>query len=221
MANRVREIFTVAVRDFRFGWRQLVLTDVAYKVAAFALLLPLAGLALRGFLALSGNPAVADMDILFFVLSPLGLITIIVVGAIILAVVELEVACLMIIGFSAAQKSRIGALEAFRLVAGKAVPILFLGMRLLGRVLLLAAPFLAAGGGVFLWLLTDYDINYYLAETPPVFWTAVVLIGAILLAMAGVLLPRLLGWSYAIPLLVPEGLPESEVLQSPLSNPGA
>ena len=56
-------------------------------------------------------------------------------------------------------------------------------MRMLGRVLLLAAPFLAAGGGVVLWLLTDYDINYYLAETPPVFWTAVGLIGAILLAM--------------------------------------
>ena len=213
MVIGVREIFAAALRDFRFGWRQLVLTDVAYKVAAFALLLPLSGLALRGFLALSGNPAIADMDILFFALSPLGLITIIVVGAIILAVLVLELACLMTIGFGAEQKSRIGALEAFRLVAGMAVPILFLGMRVLGRVLLMATPFLAAGGGVFLWLLTDYDINYYLAETPPVFWAAVVLIGAILLAMAGVLLPRLLGWMYAIPLLVLEGAPESEVLR--------
>ncbi len=213
MADRVREIFAAALRDFRFGWRQLVLTDVAYKVAAFALLLPLSGLALRGFLALSGNPAIADMDILFFALSPLGLITIIVVGTIILAVLVLELACLMIIGFDAEQKSRIGALEAFQLVARMAVPIVFLGMRVLGRVLLMAVPFLAAGGGVFLWLLTDYDINYYLAETPPVFWAAVVLIGAILLAMAGVLLPRLLGWIYAIPLLVLEGAPESEVLR--------
>ena len=213
MANRVREIFAAALRDVHFGWRQLVLTDVAYKVAAFALLVPLSGLALRGFLVLSGNPAIADMDILFFALSPLGLITIIVVGAIILAVLALELACLMTIGFSAQQKSPISALEAFRLVAGLAVPILFLGMRVLGRVLLMAAPFLAAGGGVFLWLLTDYDINYYLAETPPVFWAAVVLIGAILLAMAGVLLPRLLGWMYAIPLLVLEGAPASEALR--------
>ncbi len=213
MANRVREIFVAALRDFRFVWRQLVLTDVAYKVAAFVVLLPLAGLALRGFLVLSGNPAIADLDILFFALSPLGLLTIIVVGAIILAVLVLELACLMIIGFGAAQKTRIGALEAFRLVAGMAVPIVFAGMRVLGRVLLLAAPFLAAGGGVFLWLLTDYDINYYLAETPPVFWAAVGLIGVILLAMAGVLLPRLLGWLYAIPLLVLEGASGSEVLR--------
>ncbi len=213
MASSVNQCFAAAWRSFRFSWKQLLLTDLAYKAAALAVLVPLSGLALRGFLALSGNPAVADMDLLSFALSPLGLLTIIVMGAIILAVVVLELACLMAIGFAAAQQTHLGALEALRLAADLALPILGFGMRMLGRVLLLAAPFLAAGGGVFLWLLTDYDINYYLAETPPVFWTAVGLIGAILLAMVAVLLPRMLGWMYAVPLIVLEGVPSSQALE--------
>ena len=57
-------------------------------------------------------------------------------------------------------------------------------MRMVGRVLLLAAPFLAVGGGLFVWLLTEHDINYYLTEKPPEYWLAVVFIGAMLVLLA-------------------------------------
>ncbi len=47
-------------------------------------------------------------------------------------------------------------------------------------------PFLALAGVVFVILLTKYDINYYLAETPPVFIVAAI-IAVLLLAVPLVL----------------------------------
>ncbi|MGD8816263.1 MAG: glycerophosphodiester phosphodiesterase [Acidobacteriota bacterium] len=213
MSTSLSHILAGAWRAFRLSWKQLVVTDLAYKAVAFALLFPLTGLALRGFLALSGNQAVADFDILFFALSPLGLATIVVVGAVLLAVVALEVASLMSIGLAAERGTRIVALDALRFVAGRAGAVVRLGAQVVGRTLLTTLPFLAAGGAVYLWLLTDYDINFYLSEKPPVFWQAAVLIGLILMAMLAVLLPRLIGWTLAMPLVVFEDLPPARALR--------
>jgi glycerophosphoryl diester phosphodiesterase len=79
---------------------------------------------------------------------------------------------------------------------------LHLTVHLTVRVLLIAAPFLAAGSGVFLLLLGNHDINYYLAERPPVFYVAAGLIGLVLIAMALVLITRLIGWAFALPMVL-------------------
>ncbi len=207
------DIFAAAWRAFRFAWPQLVGTDLAYKAAAFALLFPLSSLALRGFLALGGNQVVADLDILVFALSPLGVVTLVAMGAILLTVVALQVACLMTIGLAAEQRTRIGVLQTLEFVAGRAVPVVRLSAAVVGRTILISLPFLAAGGAVFLWLLTDYDINYYLSEKPPVSWLAAALIGSTLVALLAVLLPRLIGWTFAMPLVVFEGMPPAQALR--------
>jgi glycerophosphoryl diester phosphodiesterase len=194
----------------------MLVTDIAYKLVAFALLAPLVSVALRIFLALgSGSEVAADTDILFFVLSPVGLIALVAVGAVLVTIVALEQACLMAIGFGARRGARVGFLEALQFAAHNTTAILALTARIVVRVLAIAAPFLAAGGLVALWLLTDFDINYYLSERPPAFWTAAVLIGVIVAALAVVLVPRIIGWSLALPILLFEqtaardALPES------------
>ncbi len=68
------------------------------------------------------------------------------------------------------------------------------------KLLILATPFLAAAGGVYFLLLTDHDINYYLSQKPPKFWTAAILMGAILAAFAVGLIRTLVNWSIAIQL---------------------
>lgn len=213
MSTSLSDIFAAAWRAFRLSWKQLVVTDLAYKAVAFALLFPLAGMALRAFLWMSGNQAVADIDILLFALSPIGLVTIVVVGAVLLAVAALQVASLMSIGLAAEQETRIAALEALDFVAGRAAAVVRLAAQVVGRALLTALPFLAAGGAVYLWLLTAYDINFYLSEKPPAFWQAAALIGLILAALLAVLLPRLIGWTLAMPLVVFEDVPPPRALR--------
>ena len=92
---RVRHVLTGAFHDFGRAWRELLATDVLYKVLAFGILTPLVGIALRAFVSTSGNSVLADTDILLFFLSPVGLLALVVLSALSLAIVALEQACLM------------------------------------------------------------------------------------------------------------------------------
>jgi glycerophosphoryl diester phosphodiesterase len=70
------------------------------------------------------------------------------------------------------------------------------------RVLLCIAPFAAALVLIYVLLLSDYDINYYLSNRPPVFWLAGILAGLVVLILVIVLARLLIGWVYALPLVL-------------------
>ena len=214
MRARIQAIYSQVLTDFRATWKQLIAIDVAYKLASFALLVPFSGLVLRGFLAVKGTTVVADKDILLLTLSPVGVLGVIIVGAVGLAIIALEQTCLMVIGFGAARGVKVGFVDALWFAARSAVSVLGLTVRVVSRVLLIVVPFLATGALVFFALLTEFDINFYLNETPPIFWVAVGLIAAILVVLALVLVPRLIGWTFALPLLLFEGIPASQALRA-------
>ncbi len=199
-------MFDAVRKGLRSTWKPLVATDLVFKVVAFVLLTPLVSLLFRLFLAISGRTILADADIAKFLLHPLGWLTVIIVGGGAIGILALEQSVLMTISLAAAHGKSLGIREAFTFVAGKAGGVLRITRRMVGRVLLLAAPFLAAGGGLYVLLLTDRDINFYLAHKPPKFWWAVGLIGAILLSLFAVIVSRVVSWSIAIQLHLFEGI---------------
>ena len=69
--------------------------------------------------------------------------------------------------------------------------LLVLAVVQLGLYLSCLLPFLVIAGAAYLAFLSEYDINYYLAEKPPAFWRAVA-VGAVV--VAGLLLAW--GWLY-------------------------
>jgi len=198
--STISDIFSLATRDFRRAWPQLLTTDLIYKAIALALLTPLVGFALRFFMSTSGNTVLADQDILFFVLSPVGLVALVAVSAVSLGIIALEQACLMTIGLAAIQNTRIRNLEVLWGNARHAGSILHLTIRIVTRLLLIAAPFLAVGGLVYLTLLTHFDINYFLTVKPPVFWLTAGIIGILLVIMTVLIIHRLIRWTFALPL---------------------
>jgi glycerophosphoryl diester phosphodiesterase len=203
----VADVLSAAWKDWKRTWPVLLAVFVVYQLAAFVILTPLVGLALRTFLSFSGRSVLADQDILFFALSPIGLATLILAAGAIIAIVAVEQAALMTIGFGTVQGVRVKAGSALVVAARHAGSILAIAVRLVARVLVLAAPFLAAGGVVYWLFLTEHDINFYLSERPTELWIAAAFIGAIVLALAWVLVPRLLGWAYALPLHLFESVP--------------
>lgn len=211
---RVRHVLTGAFHDFGRAWRELLATDVLYKVLAFGILTPLVGIALRAFVSTSGNSVLADTDILLFFLSPVGLLALVVLSALSLAIVALEQACLMTIGFGAVLGQRVGYSDALLYGARRAGAVLRLTVRATVYVLLLSAPVLVAGGLVYAGLLTEFDINYYLAERPQAFWLAASILGVLLVVLAAVLLPLLAGWALALPLLLFEGVDARQALSA-------
>jgi glycerophosphoryl diester phosphodiesterase len=210
--DEVREVVTSALRDFRKTWRALLSTDALYKLLAFALLVPLTALAIRLIVSTSGSPALADTDILFFFLRPLGLAALIALSALSLTIVALEQACLMTIGLGAVEGKRIRLWDALVYGAGQAGRIVRLTMRVAGTILLLSAPFLVAGGLVYRSLLTEFDINYYLSEKPPAFWIAAPVLAVIGIVLAIVLVRVLTSWALALPILLFENAPVRQAL---------
>lgn len=195
-------------------WQPLVVTDLLFKAIAFILLLPAVGLLFRGFLALSGRQVLADADIARFLLHPIGWMTIIIVGGAAIGVVALELSAIMTISLTATHAERLKVPSVLKFISTNAPGLIQLTGRMVLKLLVLAAPFLAVGGGLYVLLLTKHDINFYLTEKPPVFWLAVGSIGTVLVAMACLLVRAVINWSVAIPLHLFENMPPSACLDA-------
>lgn len=201
-----------AVRDFLRDWPRLLATDVVYKLIAFVVLTPLVGVALKLFLSTSGSAVVADQDIMYFILSPIGIFALVAMGGVILAIIALEQACLMTIGFGGLKGLRVRTADALLYGARRAWTIIGLTIRIFVRALIIALPFLVAGGIVYMLLLREHDINYYLTEHPPAFLLAAGILFALVVVMAILVIRRLLGWSFSLPLVLFEGLPPTQAM---------
>ena len=199
---------------FRRDWKQLALTDLVYKLAAFVLLTPLVGILFRVLLAGSGNTVLADQDILFYFLGPAGWLCSIVVGGVWLGIVALEQAALMAVLCASQTQRRIHLLAALRFAGANAWPVLRVTARMVGFTLLTMAPFLTAAGIAYLTLLGEYDINYYLREKPPVFLVALGIGGLLAVALVAVLLRLFTGWFFAIPLVLFEDVRPARALRA-------
>ena len=184
------------------SWQQVLTIHVAYTALGFVLFTPLIGFAGRLLLRLSGESALADQDIAYFLLSPFGMLALILFAALLIGILAFEQATLMRIAIGIMQDQRIGTIDALRYTAANIHRIFQFTVRLVVRVLLLILPFLVIAAALALVLITDHDINFYLTEKPPEFLAAVVLIGIVLVAMAVLLIRKLLSWSLALPLVL-------------------
>ena len=214
LVDEALSLLLISFRDFQRAWGRLLETDLFYKLVAFVLLAPLAGLVLNLFVARSGSSVIADQDIIWFLIRPVGLIGLAVMGGIVFAIVALESACLMLIGFGELRDSPIGAFAAIRRGLRSGTRIVQLTFRIVVVLLLTAIPFLVVIGLLYQQLLTQFDINFYLAERPAEFKFVVVL-AILLTAVFAVLVIRRLGsWVLALPVLLFEARTPREALEA-------
>src|SRR5687767_5242041 len=78
--------------------------------------------------------------------------------------------------------------------AAKAKGVFLIAAQVVLRLILTGAPFLAAAGGLYWWLLTDHDINYYLNARPAQFWWASVSIATLLAVLTSLVLRCVVDW---------------------------
>jgi len=203
-------------KDVLAGYRQagrllwpFLVTHVLVRLFILAVLAPVTGLVLSVAVATSGQSALTDQDIAWFVLSPVGLAAALVVACLSVAGAVLDVA--LMTGILRTGERGTGAVIAFalRLILSRFTTLFGFALRLILRILAIAAPFLAAAGLVALLLLTDYDINFYLTARPPAFLLAAGLIAILALGLALVLLWKLSGWALALHLVMLRRTPAS------------
>ena len=209
-----RPIVDAVVHDLRWNWKQLAITAILYKLIALVLLTPLVSILFQGFLSISGRAVLADEDILSFFLTPLGWICLVVVGAVATGILGLEQTALMVILVGSRREQPLSLIRGLRFTVTKALPVLSLTGRIMARALLILSPFLAATGGIYLLLLGQHDINYYLTHQPSEFWAAIGLLGVLGLGLIAVTVQVTAVWLFTLPLLIFEAVPAREVLRA-------
>jgi glycerophosphoryl diester phosphodiesterase len=199
--------------DLRRSWKDLALTDIAYKLIAFVILAPLVGILFRVIVAALGKSILADQDLLTFFRGPVGWICFIAIGALWIGSVALEQAALLGIVCASNQQKRLGVVQALQFAAAKSRPVILVAARLLALSMLVIAPFAAAAALIYFLLLGEFDINYYLTERPWKFQVACALGAVLITVLAAVLLRLVTIWLFALPLVVFEGTNPSRALR--------
>lgn len=188
--------------QLKANWRPFLAIHLAVTFVVLVLLAPLSALLLRLLVLLSGDPALSDQDILYFVLSPSGFLALLVLVAVISVIVFLEYAALVTAAWLVEKERKAPVRGVLMFLAANAPRLFGLAIWLFLRVLLYSLPFLALLGGIFLALLGDYDINYYLAVKPSEWYTALALAGAVALGWLAMVLYLMSGWIFSLPLLL-------------------
>jgi len=188
----------------------LLWVGALYRALGVVIFLPVLGFLHAWFLARTGRTALVDQDIVAFLLEPIGALGTLLVLSLFITFVALEQSSLLLI-VSGTRRSE-SPLPSLRLARANAGPVFGLVGRLLIRLLGVAAPFAAAIGLTYLLLLTEYDINYYLAERPPEYYLALAIAVAIGAGLVGALLWLASRVSLALPILLFEGLSPREAI---------
>src|SRR5210317_2207069 len=177
------ELVKTTFSRLKSNWLQVLSVHLCYTGLGFILFAPLLGALGQVLLKLSGKPALADMDLLYFALSPAGAFAFILFVAISIVVIAFELASLMAIGLADAGGKRAEVVASLMFSLRRVVPIFNFAGRLVVKLLITVAPFLAVAAVAAWFLISDHDINYYLAVQPPEFWAAAGAVGFIALAM--------------------------------------
>ena len=179
-------------------WLPLIAAHAFVRVFVSSIMVPVVGIGLTVTLLASDQAALTDQDIARFLFTPAGAIGAVVLISLLLVAIVLVVVIATAILRQGTQKPLAALKLAARFAIYSAPRLLPFMARFIVKLLIIVLPFLAIGGAIAFFFLTEHDINYYLAERPPEFLTAVLLIGATLLVLLAVLIPKLCGWAIAL-----------------------
>jgi glycerophosphoryl diester phosphodiesterase len=200
--------------DLHQNWRAALTYHLLLQLLGFAIFTPIVTWIGRRLVLAAGEPVVSNFDIAGFVLSPTGAAFVLVIAALTIALLLAEFTGHSYIAGHAIARRPVTAASTIGFVARRLPRLLRLSTRVFLRLVALALPFLAAAGFAWLTLLRGHDINYYLAEHPPE-WRRALLIVAVLAAGYALLAAwQLARWLFAVPILAFEGASPAQALAS-------
>jgi len=198
--------------ELRSSWRAALSFHLLAQLLGVAAFAPLATWAGRRLVLAAGEPVISNFDIAGFILSPTGAAFVVVIAALSIALLLAEFAGHSFIAGHAIARRRVTAAATIAFVTRRLPSLVKLSARVFLRLAVLALPFLAAAGVVWLATLRGHDINYYLAEHPPQ-WRRAVLTVALLGAGYALLATwQLARWLFAVPLLALAGAGPAQAL---------
>jgi glycerophosphoryl diester phosphodiesterase len=188
--------------DFVRARYALYVYEILFKLAEAWLLVPAIALALAAVLSRAGHVAVSNLDILDFLLTPLGLLYAALLGTVTVASLLFEQAGVMVLVALNSSAQRPGLRQALGAAFRKSFRVVGLGAVQVALLALALAPFVLLAVLTYRLLLSEHDIYFYLQDRPPAFWLAAAL-GVLLLAASGAVVVWLyVRWALALPIVL-------------------
>ena len=117
-------------RILRENTGRIFTTHLAYVALGTLLFTPLVGVVGRFLLSLSGQSMLSDFDIAYFLLTPLGMAALILLGALLITILVFEQASLMAISGGSLQGLHITTMSALYFTARRTKRIFLFAIRL-------------------------------------------------------------------------------------------
>ncbi|SFF68909.1 glycerophosphodiester phosphodiesterase [Roseobacter denitrificans] len=194
-------------------WFPLLCVHMFVRLIIAAVLVPLIAALLAITLSFSDQSALTDQDIARFLLTPVGAIGAVFIASLIIVAATIDIAVMTAVLRSDQRGAGKALAAAFGFLTRSLPRLAVFAGHLLVRVLVISLPFLAVAGAIALFLMRDFDINYYLANRPPAFMAAIASGGVIAVALALVLLERLSAWAVALHMSVFDLVPTRTAFQ--------
>jgi glycerophosphoryl diester phosphodiesterase len=208
------DIFRSARLAVRRSIGPMLLYEIVFRLFRLLLLGPLLVALLNALIRLSGQPAITNTGLLSFLLTPLGIITLILYLGVAYTQTCVESAGLLVISLRTFRGLPVSAGQTMRKIALHLPKLLGLSLLQVGLVLLAVLPFALLGALTWWLLLSGSDINYYLAEKPVKFYVAAGIGGVLALGLAVVLILLSVRWLFVVPACLFEGETGTDALRA-------
>jgi glycerophosphoryl diester phosphodiesterase len=196
----------------RTRWRPLFLYNLFFQLVSVVILVPMTATVTRWILARTGDLAVSNTAIAHFLLSPVGVLWIVVTGTFALVLVYAASAGMLRIAWAQQAGTTLSARAALVMTLMGLPGLARLGLLHIRAHLLRLAPSLALIGLIYVTLLSGYDIYYLTTQTPPVWWVALGLVAPVVAGIVWVNGRLYLRWILSLPAMIYERATPREAL---------
>lgn len=201
----VSNLVSNIIRGIRQRLRGLIAYDIIFGFVQLWFFAPLVAWIMERMYVTTGNLALSNSQIALFLLSPLGIVTLVGGLTIGLSLLFVNHAGLLILASGSLQGQRFTSLRALWLTLKRIGPVFRVGLWYSLFALICIIPALVLLGLIYSGLLGEYDINFYLSTRPPVFIQAVVLASLVAIGLLIVLATLHVRWIFALPVCLFEG----------------
>jgi glycerophosphoryl diester phosphodiesterase len=185
---------------FRNSWKPMAAYSLLVWVATLGVLSPLVSWVVNRLVAQSGEFVVGNSQMLNWLLSTKGIVTLMLFGGLSLLGLLLQITGLIRIAFDRRPAGNWDVRQALHWLLTDLYPLFRFSLSALLLSALLLLPLVACIGAVYFLLLGAHDINYYLSVKPPEWQWALAGGGICFLLWAVAAGSLLLRWIYALPL---------------------
>lgn len=199
-----RALGMAVARSLREHWRPLVAYQLFFTLLAVTLVLPAGATTLAALLKRLGRPLLTGTQLLDTILTPLGLLWLLVAISLAVLLLALQQAgMLLVMTRPAANRYRL-ALEALWSVGRRLPGLILLTLLQTGAQLAIALPGILVLTGLYRLFLGDLE-SYVISQThPPALWGFLVASVVPLLLWSWAAITLQLRWSQALPALILE-----------------